>query len=172
MAHLVPDGTVSDIKAVIKFLKVYVEDTFTPTEFAVSGLSLGGHVAWDILANERTVNAAIAIVGSPNLTDMLVERLSKSNDAIANSVDPTKWPESVARMYQARDQKVAQIEGKKILILNGALDTLVPSKFTLPWVEKYGDRNDVTLCVLEDTGHWLSLEMIGRIVDWVLEKII
>lgn len=170
MAHPVTDGTVFDIKTVIKFLKVYVQDTFTPAEFVVSGLSLGGHVAWDVLASERTVNAAIPIVGSPNLTDMLVERLSKSNNG--NPVDPTRWPESVARIYQARDQNVAQIEGKKILILNGALDALVPSKFTLPWVEKYGDRNDVTLCVLENTGHWMSLEMIDKIVDWVLEKIV
>ena len=146
-----------------------MEDNFTPTEFVVSGLSLGGHVAWDVLASERTVNAAIPIVGSPNLTNMLVERLGKSDDANANS---TKWPESVARMYQARDQNVAQIEGKRVLILNGALDVLVPSKFTLPWVEKYGDRNDVTLCILENTGHWMSLEMIDRIVDWMLENII
>ncbi|KAJ5814474.1 hypothetical protein N7474_006251 [Penicillium riverlandense] len=165
------DGTVMDIQIVMKYLKIYVEDRFTPTEFVMSGFSLGGHTAWDVLAKERGIKAAIAIVGSPNLTDLLVERLCSTEDG-KDVTDLARWPESISAMYRARDQSLEQIYGKHILILNGALDIVVPSKFTLPWVEKYGMWNDVFLKTFENTGHWLSLEMMDTIVKWILQKII
>lgn len=150
----------------MRYLKLYVEDRFNPTEFVMSGHSLGGHTAWNILADEKRIKTAIISVGSPNMTDLLLERLGKRDGP-----DPIRWPESIAQMYRDRDQRVSQIEGKQILLLNGALDTLVPSKFSVPWVEKYGPKNDVSLNVFEDTGHWFSLEMMDKVVEWVLQKI-
>lgn len=150
----------------MKYLKAHVEGRFIPTEFIMTGFSLGGHTTWDTLASEPAVRAAVIIVGSPNLTDLLIERLGDKS-----VIESAKWPGSVSAMYRARDQRLTTITGKDILILNGALDTLVPSKFTLPWVEKYGVYNDVSLKVFENTGHWLSLEMIDTIVEWVLQKV-
>ncbi|KAE8366897.1 Alpha/Beta hydrolase protein [Aspergillus caelatus] len=163
------DGNVLDIQTVMKYLSVYTEGRFTPTEFVMSGLSLGGHTAWDILSKVQGIKAAIIIVGSPNLTDLLIERLGNAADSKIGA-DSTKWPESISSMYRARDQVLGHIDGKSILILNGALDALVPSKFTVPWVEKNGSRNDVSFNVFENTGHWLSLEMMDTIVQWVLQK--
>ncbi|KAF9893968.1 hypothetical protein FE257_008939 [Aspergillus nanangensis] len=163
------DGNVFDIETVMKYLKVYIGDRFTPTEFVMSRLSLGGYTAWNILANVQAVRAAIIIVGSPNLTDLLTERLGHAVDG-EDGVDSTKWPTPISAMYKARDQSLAQIDGKHVLILNGALDALVPSRFTLSWVERYGSRNDVSFNVFENTGHWLSLEMMDTIVEWVLQK--
>lgn len=150
----------------MKYLGVYVEDRFNPTEFVMSGHSLGGHTAWNILAEEKAIKTAIISVGSPDMTNLLLARLGGPDAA-----DPIRWPESIVKMYKDRDQRVSQIKGKQILLLNGALDTLVPSKFSVPWVEKYGQQNDVSFNVFEDTGHWLSLEMMDKIVEWVLQKV-
>ncbi|KAE8316728.1 hypothetical protein BDV41DRAFT_573621 [Aspergillus transmontanensis] len=163
------DGNVFDIQTVMKYLSVYTEGLFTPTEFVMSGLSLGGHTAWDILSKVQGIKAAIIIVGSPNLTDLLIERLDNAADS-EKGTDSTKWTESISLMYRGRDRSLGNIHGKRILILNGALDALVPSKFTLPWIEKNGSRNDVSFNVFENTGHWLSLEMMDTIVEWVLQK--
>ncbi|KNG83314.1 hypothetical protein ANOM_007579 [Aspergillus nomiae NRRL 13137] len=164
------DGNVFDIQAVMKYLKVYTGDRFTPTEFVMSGLSLGGHTAWDILSKVEGIQAAIIIVGSPNLTDLLTERLGDAADS-EDGTGLTKWPKSISAMYKARDQSLDQINGKHILILNGALDMLVPNKFTLPWVERNASQNDVSFNVFENTGHWLSFEMMDTIVEWVSQKI-
>lgn len=59
-------------------------------------------------------------------------------------------------VYLARDKSVWGISGKEILISNGAIDPLVPSKFTSPWVESYGANNKVTLFKQEDNGHLVS----------------
>ncbi|KAB8223731.1 Alpha/Beta hydrolase protein [Aspergillus novoparasiticus] len=163
------DGNIFDIQTVMKYLSVYTEGLFTPTEFVMSGLSLGGHTAWDILSKVQGIKAAIIIVGSPNLTDLLIERLDNAADS-EKGTDSTKWTESISLMYRGRDRSLGNIHGKRILILNGALDAVVPSKFTLPWIEKNGSRNDVSFNVFENTGHWLSLEMMDTIVEWVLQK--
>ncbi|KAJ5318310.1 Alpha/Beta hydrolase protein [Penicillium atrosanguineum] len=160
------DGNVSDIRLVMKYLELYVQGRFIPTEFIMTGFSLGGHTAWDALVMEPEMKAAVIIVGSPNLTDLLIERLGDDH-----VTDSEKWSESIAAMCKARDQNLTKITGKNILILNGALDTLVPSKFTLSWVEQYGSYNDVCLNIFQNTGHWLSLEMIDTTVEWILQNI-
>ncbi|KAJ5111285.1 Alpha/Beta hydrolase protein [Penicillium argentinense] len=160
------DGIALDIQTVMRFLGVYVEDRFTPIEFVMSGHSLGGHTSWNILAQEPKIKAAIISVGCPNMTDLLQDRLGGKD-----VVDPVRWPDSISSMFRKRDEDVSKITDKQVLILNGALDTLVPSKFTKPWVENYGQQNDVSLNVFEETGHWFSLEMMDKVVDWVLQKI-
>lgn len=110
------DGIVIDIKTVIKFLEIYVNGIFIPTQFIVTGLSIGSHVAWNILADEPRIMAAIIIVGSPNLTDMLLERLGHTSTSDVPK-DKKEWPQSVQKICQARDQSMTQISGKKILVL-------------------------------------------------------
>ncbi|KAJ5572966.1 Alpha/Beta hydrolase protein [Penicillium hetheringtonii] len=160
------DGIAQDIQMVMRYLRLYVEDRFNPTEFVISGHSLGGHTSWNILADEPKIKAAIISVGCPNMHDLMVDRLGGKD-----IVDPIRWPDSISEYYSERDQRVARIEGKQILILNGALDKLVPSRFSVPWVEKYGGKNDVSFNVFENSGHWFSLEMMDKVIEWVVEKI-
>ncbi|GMF78500.1 unnamed protein product [Aspergillus oryzae] len=171
LSHRVPDGTTDDIKLVMKYLASYVDGIFHPTQFIVTGVSLGGHITWNMLAEEPSIAGAIIIVGSPNLTDMLVERLGYAS--LSDIPQNTKeWPRSIERLYRERDQALEKIVGKKILILNGALDTLVPSKFTDPWVAKYAHQNDVKFIVQEDCGHVLSFRMMEEVVEWVAQILV
>ncbi|KAH7160468.1 Alpha/Beta hydrolase protein [Dactylonectria estremocensis] len=165
------DGIVADVQTIITFLESYVEGLFTPTKFIVTGTSLGGHVAWDILARDDRVNNGIIIVGSPNLTDMLVERLDRYTSTTDGVTGSKEWPKSIEKLYLARDKRLEEISGKEFLILNGAIDPLVPAKFTLPWVQKFGANNKVTLVEQEDNGHWVSLQMMEKMVNWVMEAL-
>ncbi|CAK7219664.1 hypothetical protein SBRCBS47491_003923 [Sporothrix bragantina] len=163
-------GIVVDVQTVMTFLESYVEEWFVPTQFIISGMSLGGHISWDLLARDPRVQAAVIIVGCPDLTHMLNERLDSylgTKGASQQSPLPKEWPTSVERLYVARDEQVARITGKTILILNGAIDPLVPSKFTQAWLAKYGANNDVMFVEQEATGHALSVQMVEKIVDWL-----
>ncbi|KAJ5766175.1 uncharacterized protein N7511_003791 [Penicillium nucicola] len=150
------DGTASDIRTVMKFLPCYVD---------------GGHVTWNLLSEEPSVAGAIIIVGSPNITSLLTERLgySSPSDIVEGS---TEWPRSLKILCEERDRAMAKISGKKILILNGALDTLVPSKFTSSWVVTHAHQNEVKYVVQDDSGHWLSVRMVEEIVEWVAQALI
>lgn len=156
----------------MKFLESYVDGIFVPTQFIASGLSLGGHVTWNILAEDPRITAAIIIVGSPNLTNMLLDRLGGYTSASDVPNGTKEWPQSIEKLYQVRDDRLKKISGKKILILNGAVDPLVPSKFTRPWIENYAVNNDVTFIEQEENGHWLSYQMMDKIVDWVPQFLI
>ena len=152
---------------VMKFLESYVDGIFIPTQFIVTGFSLGGHVTWNLLAEECGITTAIVISGSPNLTDLLLERLEVQNSTSSVLHGTRKWPQLIEELYQARDKRMKQITGKNILILTGTVDTLVPSKFARDWVEKYADKNNVTFLEQEETGHWLSYDMMDKVSDWV-----
>ncbi|KAH7136273.1 Alpha/Beta hydrolase protein [Dactylonectria macrodidyma] len=166
------DGIVADVQTIITFLESYVEGLFTPTKFIVTGVSLGGHATWDILARDDRVNNGIIIVGSPNLTDMLRERLDKYKSTRDGATGATEWPKSIENLYLARDKSLEGISGKEFLILNGAIDPLVPAKFTLPWVQNFGANNKVTVFEQEDNGHWVSIQMMEKIVDWVTDTLV
>jgi len=153
------------------FLESYVDGLFRPTEFIATGLSLGGHVTWDVLAKDPRVSKAVIIVGSPDLTSLLLDRLGGYHTVSSVPAGTKEWPKSIERLYLARDESVKTVSGKRILILNGAIDPLVPSKFTHDWVDSFASNNDVTFIEQEDTGHWLSCQMMEKIIDWTLQAL-
>ncbi|KPM44069.1 hypothetical protein AK830_g2426 [Neonectria ditissima] len=166
------DGIVADVETCVTFLESYVEGIFTPKNFIATGLSLGGHTTWNILAKDPRIHAGIVVVGSPNLTSMLEERLANYKQTQVITADTKEWPKSIEKLYRERDRGLEGISGKKILILNGAIDPLVPTKFTHDWVDKFASNNEVIFVEQDATGHWLSLQMVEKIVDWVVETVV
>ncbi|CAK7224170.1 hypothetical protein SCUCBS95973_005429 [Sporothrix curviconia] len=163
------DGIVADLQTTMKFLHGYVVGQFVPTQYIVTGTSLGGHVAWDLLARDPRVDVAVIIVGCPALTPLLQERVDAflGEPAPAQRTCAKEWPAAIERLYQERDAEVATVAGKTILILNGAVDALVPSKFTRAWLERHGASNDVAFVEQADTGHALTVAMVERIVAFL-----
>ncbi|KAH6880732.1 Alpha/Beta hydrolase protein [Thelonectria olida] len=166
------DGIVADVQTTVTFLESYVDGIFIPKAFIITGLSLGGHVSWDVLAKDPRIRAGVIIVGSPNLTPMLLERLGDYKSIEEVPAGTKEWPKSIEKLYLNRDKSLEGISGKKLLILNGAVDPLVPTKFTHPWIEKYAAKNDVTFIEQEETGHWFSVQMMDKLVDWVVETVV
>ena len=154
------------------FLESYVEGAFVPKEFFVTGFSMGGHVTWDMLANDSRVSAGVIISGSPDLSAMLKERLSiHRGDSEGLLEGASEWPTSIAKLYVARDRRLEGMTGKKLLLLHGTNDALVPLKFVTPWIERFGGNNDVVLIQKEETGHWVSRAMMDDMTNWILDVV-
>ncbi|OJJ50358.1 hypothetical protein ASPZODRAFT_164322 [Penicilliopsis zonata CBS 506.65] len=163
------DGIVSDAQIVIKYLAAYVDGLFTPARFIASGVSLGGHVSWNLLAQEPRITDAVIVIGSPNLTDMMLDRLGGYKSPSEVPTDTKEWPKAIEKLYLDRDASLERISGKNILILNGAVDPLVPSRFTHAWMDKYAGNNKVTFIEQEETGHNLTYQMMDHTVNWLLQ---
>ncbi|KAK9373833.1 Alpha/Beta hydrolase protein [Lipomyces chichibuensis] len=161
------DGIAIDTQTVMTYLESYVGDLFTPTQFIASGVSLGGHVTWNLLASDSRIQVGIPIVGCPDMTSLVIDRLGTYTSVEQIPEGTKEWPKSLEELYASRDKNITAIRGKKILVLNGVLDTLVPDKFTKPWIEKYAANNDVKYIPLEDNGHYLSWRMIDEITEWL-----
>ena len=153
------------------FLESYISHVFIPTEFIVTGFSLGGHCAWDALAKIQQIKAGVVLMGSPNLAAMLVERLGAYKSVSKEPLGSKEWPKCLESLYLARDKSLESISGKRILILTGALDELVPGRFTIPWVHKCAANNDVKFVQAEQTGHWVSWRMMEAMIDWDIETV-
>ncbi|KAK9452488.1 Alpha/Beta hydrolase protein [Dipodascopsis uninucleata] len=161
------DGIALDIQTVMKYIECYLK-VIKPTKFIVTGVSLGGHVTWNLLSTDPQVSEAIIVIGSPDLSSMMADRLGgyKSLEEIPENTP--RWPASLSPIYRSRDELITHITGKKILILNGEIDTLVPDKFTRPFVEKYGSNNEIEYICQPNVGHIFSWEMINKMVEWFI----
>ncbi|KAJ2893256.1 hypothetical protein MKZ38_008851 [Zalerion maritima] len=165
-------GIELDVKTMMDFLEAYFDGIFTPTEYIMTGTSLGGHVTWDVLAEDPRISKAIIIVGSTDLTSMLVERLGGYSSVSEVPTGTPEWPKSIERLYVERDKRLREIKGKKILILNGDIDPLVPSKFTRPWLDQCAASNEVAFVEQEGFGHGVSYQMMDSVADWVLKVLV
>ncbi|KAK9446529.1 Alpha/Beta hydrolase protein [Limtongia smithiae] len=168
MAAMV-DGISLDLHGVVKYLSAYISSTlFTPTEFIASGVSLGGHATWNLLAMEPSIKVAIPIVGTTDLHALLLDRVQSFLRTKDVPADAPEWPLEIQNLLKARDAVIAGIKGKKILILNGEVDAIVPDVFTKDWVEKYAANNEVTYIHQAETGHFLSFAGLNRMVEFIL----
>ncbi|KAK9468773.1 Alpha/Beta hydrolase protein [Lipomyces arxii] len=158
------DGIAADYKLVMNHLQAYVGSEFIITEFIATGTSLGGHVTWNLLAQDKRIQRGVIFVGCPNMTALLLDRVGEQKDTIL-------WNKYLEQVCLDRDAEIAGITGKEIVILNGAEDTLVSDKFTKGWVEKYGKNNKVLYKVQEGRGHGLSFGMVEDFVKWLAEVV-
>ena len=69
-------GSAQDFKLVLDYLPAYLP-RFSKFYNIMAGVSLGGHTAWRIssLASPGQIHAYCIVVGSPRISDLLVDRL-------------------------------------------------------------------------------------------------
>ena len=150
------DGSAQDFKLVIDYLPTYLSQ-FTRLHNIMTGISLGGHVAWRMAALTRPgqIAAYAMVVGSPNLTSLLLDRLGIDVDSLGPNANPDRldlvgyehlydamntqqrryWPRALAELVRESDRKVYEEfpVDTPMLLCNGALDPLVPAHFTTNW---------------------------------------
>lgn len=185
-------GSAQDFKLVVDYLPCYLPQ-FSRFYNIMAGVSLGGHTAWRIasLAAPGQFHAYAMIVGSPNLTPLLLSRLGidhSGTEDILNYDDLElimtpeqrhRWPRPLAEMIYRDDCKVTDQfpTNVPLLLCNGVYDKLVPAKYTAAWLEERrrkqtpGDEQDITFYVQENTGHSCTKEMVAMLAGWLRDNL-
>ena len=164
----------------------------------MAGVSLGGHTAWRLASLAPSqIDAFAIVVGCPNLTSLLLNRLGVDPAALNTTIDELykvsydrlekvmdaqqrrRWPRAVAELVSEGDRKVYEEYPAHVpvLICHGKQDELVPALFTASWVEKTLARKTrgmppreeglVEFFTQENTGHSCTKEMVARIAVWL-----
>ncbi|KAJ7593558.1 hypothetical protein C8J56DRAFT_931373 [Mycena floridula] len=140
----------------------------TIEEFGVAGISLGGHSTWIALAQ-------VPIIGCPDVLKLMTPRAAQYG--ISPLVGSKYLPDSLHQVilrsdpasqpYQAKDS-TNPFFGKKILVLSGGSDPLVPWEASQSFVEGLQVGSGVLKVVLEEgMGHSCSPLMIQEMASFV-----
>ncbi|KAJ7116298.1 Alpha/Beta hydrolase protein [Mycena epipterygia] len=174
--YSIQTGTANDVSFVMDFLEAYLfpSGERSIAEWGVAGVSLGGHSAWIAAAADPRVKIAIPIIGCPNFLALMGPRA----EANGISVGPPHFPESLLRVIRASSlpglpysSKGADnpFLGKKLLVLSGGSDPLVPwaasEKFVQGLEVGEGSKEYV---VYDGVGHEVAKEMVEDVVKYIL----
>ncbi|KAF3089066.1 hypothetical protein TWF569_009072 [Orbilia oligospora] len=187
-------GTSHDVSLLIDHVPSYVfpDGDKTVDGWLCAGVSLGGHATWLSLVNEPRVKGGVVIIGCPDFQSVMTHRAWKSKlksyqeDRFIGSPDyPTTLDSTVRRTDPAgiimRDRSQVEssrlikerLGGKKILVLSGGADKLVPYDCSKPFLDllkaegqSLADLKDI---VYDGVGHDCTEQMIVELVIFVAD---
>ncbi|KAL7943658.1 Alpha/Beta hydrolase protein [Trichoderma barbatum] len=191
-------GATQDFKLVLDFLPAYFPQ-FNRLHNIMLGVSLGAHTAWRMAsAAPGQFEAFGMVVGCPNLTSLLLERLGidagalgvkgeeleavsyEQLEKVMNESQRRRWPRALAEFVREGDKKIYQEFPSHVplLMCNGEYDKLVPSRYTTSWLERRNtmlngsmasENKNATLFIQENTGHSCTKEMVTMLADWLVD---
>ncbi|KAG2151240.1 Alpha/Beta hydrolase protein [Suillus bovinus] len=160
--YTIQTGTAQDISFLIDHLScfLYPSGERTIVEWGVGGISLGGHSTWIALSREPRLTLGIPIIGCPDYMKLISQRAQSSDIPLAPPYFPTSFKSYIeshdpARLaYRANDASNPFL-GKKVLVLSGKEDTLVPWAASAKFVEglEVGEGGVKRAVVEEGAGH-------------------
>ncbi|TFY72054.1 hypothetical protein EVG20_g977 [Dentipellis fragilis] len=173
-------GTSRDVSFVIDFLPSYLFPNAERTigTWAVSGISLGGHATWLALRNDPRVRIGIPIIGCPDYTRLLAPRAA----AAGLTLSPPYFPASLRELVQRSDPIGVAFRstvpgenpflGKRILVLSGGADTLVPWAASQEFVDglEVGPQGRKKVHVCEGVEHAYPPEMKEEMLEFFWEE--
>ncbi|KAK0223016.1 Alpha/Beta hydrolase protein [Armillaria fumosa] len=170
-------GTAKDVSFLIDFLPAYMfpEQERTIADWGVTGVSLGGHSTWISLSQEPRLTIGIPIIGCPDYLTLISARADKFGISLEKS---SYLPDSLLALIQRSDPASTEYTsgnssnpflGKKILVLSGADDLLVPWSASEPFVNGLvvGENGVKRVFVQEGVGHKCTPEMVQQLVEFV-----
>ncbi|KAK4059864.1 hypothetical protein Trihar35433_10408 [Trichoderma harzianum] len=189
-------GATQDFKLVLDFLPAYFPQ-FNRMHNIMMGVSLGAHTAWRMASvAPGQFDAYAMVVGCPNLTSLLLERLgidapalgvkgeeleTVSYEQLEKLMDESqrrRWPRALAEFVREGDRKIYEEfpSDVPLFLCNGEYDKLVPARYTTSWLERRSAmRNgsmtskdiEPRLFIQENTGHSCTKEMVAMLADWL-----
>ncbi|KAJ7219983.1 Alpha/Beta hydrolase protein [Mycena pura] len=177
--YSIQTGTAKDVSFVMDFLESYLFPLGQRSiaRWGVAGISLGGHSTWIVGAADPRVKLVIPIIGCPDYLALMGPRA----EAQGVAVGPPHFPENLVKLI--RDMSLASLPytskndenpflGKRVLVLSGGSDMLVPWVASQEFVERLevgsGHKKYV---VYEGVGHEVTAEMIQAVVGVVLREL-
>ncbi|KAH7025775.1 uncharacterized protein B0I36DRAFT_365441 [Microdochium trichocladiopsis] len=182
----------------------------TIDQHLVLGVSLGGHCAWQLLFEDPRITAGVVVIGCPDYMRLMTNRAKgsklptfQSHDGGASFLGSKDFPPALvaaakrwdpkARLFGtdaippagARPEEVHSlldrtIRGKRIQILSGGKDKLVPYAVAKPFLDFFKDavgawyKHDEVYVednVYPEAGHEFSEEMKEDAVRFVLDSV-
>lgn len=175
--YSIQSGTASDVSLLIDFLPSYLypSNERPISLWAISGFSLGGHSTWIALKNDSRLTVGVPIVGCPDYLQLMTDRATQYGYSVPDS---HHFPSSLVELVQKIDPAATQYTApdgsnpfihKKILVIAGGRDTLVPWKFTKPFFDSLhvGSRGSKESFVDEDAGHEWTARMADRMAAFI-----
>eukprot|EP01119_Soliformovum_irregulare_P021562 TRINITY_DN7205_c0_g1_i2.p1 TRINITY_DN7205_c0_g1~~TRINITY_DN7205_c0_g1_i2.p1 ORF type:complete len:158 (+),score=25.97 TRINITY_DN7205_c0_g1_i2:155-628(+) len=142
---------------------MFPNDEHTISEWVCSGISLGGHSTWIVLAHEPRVKLGIPIIGCPDYQALMADRIVKNS----LTMGPPYFPQTLTDLIQrtGASNKPEAFIGKRVVVLSGGADQLVPWEFSQPFVDQLQkmDHVDVEVKVYEGSGHEVHPEMLVKL---------
>jgi len=170
-------GTAQDVSFLIDYLEAHLfpAGERTIVEWGVAGISLGGHSTWIAAAEDPRVKLAIPIIGCPDYLKLMVPRAAAHGIAMG----PPHFPESLLKVIRAKALTALPYTskgpenpflGKKVLILSGGADTIVPWTASQAFVEglEAGPTGSKEYIVYDGVGHAVPPSMVNAAVGFVL----
>ncbi|KAF9818795.1 hypothetical protein IEO21_02575 [Rhodonia placenta] len=167
--YAIHSGTARDVSFLIDFLPSYLYPSGerTVSSWLIGGISLGGHSTWYALRNEPRIILGVPIIGCPDYTALMTER------AGLNGIpwEPPYIPRSLLDLIERYDPAAASYTvpdasnpflGKKILVLSGGDDKLVPWSASKTFVDSLnvGLGGVKEVIVAPGVGHKCTREMV------------
>ncbi|KAF3932923.1 hypothetical protein ABW20_dc0100909 [Dactylellina cionopaga] len=185
-------GTSQDVSLLIDHIPSYVfpNGEKTVDGWLSAGVSLGGHAAWLNLINEPRIKAGVVVIGCPDFERIMTHRAEKSKlqsykegrflgsadypkalDATVKKTDPAgiiMTNKSITDQLRLIEERLG---GKKILVLCGGADKLVPYDCSKPFLDLLKTEGkglvDAQDIVYEGVGHECTEQMVKELVAFV-----
>ncbi|KAF8122677.1 Alpha/Beta hydrolase protein [Boletus edulis] len=177
--YTIQTGTAHDLTFLIDHIPAYIYPQVERNivEWGAAGTSLGGHSVWIALTRDPRIQLAIPIIGCPDYTKLISQRAQICGvpleaphyplhlKAYVDAYDPASFA------FRENDATNPFL-GKRILVLSGAKDTLVPWSASQEFVERLEVGDGVKKVVLEENaGHECTPSMIREaglfVIDWL-----
>jgi len=175
-------GTARDVSFLIDFLPAYLfpSGERTVSHWMTVGISLGGHSTWYTLKNDPRVKVGVPIIGCPDYLALVPARAAKSGI----NFEPPYMPESLLQLIQRDDVAASPHDasvspssnpfyGKKILVLSGGKDKLVPWTASKNFVEELyvGENGTKRVVVMDDVGHECVPKMVDEVAAFIWNEV-
>ncbi|KAI9307284.1 hypothetical protein BJ944DRAFT_176819 [Cunninghamella echinulata] len=156
--------TVSELIDVLEFY-LFGPSCHPVEKWGTLGFSLGGHSTF-LTANDPRISVHIPIVGSADYIALMRARL------IQGQFPESYLPEGFSTTVQAISEQLPEkIKNKKILMISGGKDQLVPGRFNDGLVRYLKQQNikeyhDWARIIVQNVGHAWYPEMIQLSAQW------
>ncbi|KAI0683781.1 Alpha/Beta hydrolase protein [Cytidiella melzeri] len=177
--YAIQTGTALDVSYLIDFLPSYLfpSGERTINQWLIAGKSLGGHATWIALTHDSRLSLAVPIIACPDYMKLITRRAKYSNIELA----PPHFPDSLRLYIKRNDPAQAPYTasdesnpfwGKKILVLSGAEDPLVPFSYSEQFVTglNVGPRGKKEVVIAPGVGHECTPEMVKQMASFVWEQ--
>jgi dienelactone hydrolase len=175
-------GTAQDVSLLISLLPAYLPPTLRVELWACVGVSLGGHSTWLALLHDPRIAVGVPIIGCCDYLALMRNRLrsmlAKRSTHDAKKTEEDYLPEGLKSALGQLDaagmgeRAIEKLKEKKILVLCGADDRLVPYSCSQQFIELLQQAMSAAgvceVVVEEGKGHELTDSMVAAAGDFLL----